>query len=331
VSLPLYSLVVLLGVTDLPEQAARDLEAFVRSGGGVWIIPEGDVSPVRFQMAYEKLLGGFVLGALRQADPVQGVSRDEARVGHPLLLPLLREEWGNLRELHFGQYHAAQELGTARVALRAANGDPLAVLLRQGRGQVFVQLFGTSLEDSSLPRTMAFVPLVQEVASALGPRRDRPRPDTLRAGEVRQIEVPEFRGLRGDVVLSGPQQRSTPLTGEDADEVRVSGLTRAGAYELSHPAKRTERKRWLTVNPVNGASELTPLDEAEQEELFGTSQVLRVPYAEAAGQFTKRHELFAPVVVLLFAVFAVEALVGAWQSRRKSAKPQAAREREVVA
>src|SRR5205814_10665026 len=71
VSLPLYSLVVLLGVTELSEQTGRDLSEFVQSGGGVWIIPEGDVSPVRFQAAYERLLSGFVMGPLKQADPVQ--------------------------------------------------------------------------------------------------------------------------------------------------------------------------------------------------------------------------------------------------------------------
>lgn len=320
VSLPLYSLIVLQGVTELPEQAGRDLLAFVQSGGGVWIIPEGDVSPVRFQAAFEKLLGGFTLGALKQAEPVQAVSRDESRLNHPLLTPLLREEWGSLREVHFDQYHAVQELGTAKLALRAVNGDPLALLIEQGRGRVFVQTFGVSLEASSLPRTIAFVPLVQEVSAVLGPRRDLSRPDTLRAGEMRLVEVPEFRGLRGEVYLWGPVRSSAPLLGAENDEIRVKGLTRAGPYEVHHPLKKTARQRWVTVNPVSAASDLTTLDVTQQAELFGTKNVVRVSGADIDAQFTRNHELLVPLLVLVFVAFAVEAAVGAWQSRRKPAK-----------
>ena len=137
-----------------------------------------------------------------------------------------------------------------------------------------IQQFGTSLEAGSLPRTNAFVPLVQQVASFLGGRREQRQPDVMRVGEVRPVEVPEFRGLKGDVVVSGPQQKRFALTGEGADEVRVEGLERAGAYEVAHPAKKTSRQRWLAVNPVNGASDLQALGEEEQEELFGSVNVL---------------------------------------------------------
>jgi hypothetical protein len=140
----------------------------------------------------------------------------------------------------------------------------------------------------------------------------------MRVGEVLSIDVPEFRGLKGEATILGPEKRRYPLTGSDPDEVRVEGLLRAGAYQVSHPAKRTSRQRWLTVNPVNGASDLKPLDEESQEELFGTRNVLRLPYAEVEGQFSRNHEVFVPIVVLVLLAFAVEALVGAWQSRRKA-------------
>ena len=62
-----------------------------------------------------------------------------------------------------------QAPGTAKVALRAANGDALAAVIPHGRGRVFVQLFHGGLEASSLPRTTAFVPMVQQAAAALAP------------------------------------------------------------------------------------------------------------------------------------------------------------------
>src|SRR5207302_1252852 len=151
----------------------------------------------------------------------------------------------------------------------------------------------------------------------LAPRREQARPDTLRVGETHVVEVPEFRGLKGEAAVEGPERRRYPLTGEDLDEVRVEGLLRAGAYEVTHPARRTGRQRWLTVNPVTGASDLKPLDEETQAELFGTRNMRRLPYAEVEVQFSRNHEVFVPVAVLVLAAFAVEALAGAWQSRRK--------------
>ena len=61
--------------------------------------------------------------------------------------------------------------------LTTTGGEPLAVMVRSERGRVFVQLFGGELDSSSprssgldrgsssLPRTSAFVPLVQQVTT----------------------------------------------------------------------------------------------------------------------------------------------------------------------
>ena len=52
VSLPLYSLIVLYGVTELPEQSLKDLTVFVKNGGGIWFVPDREMSPLRFNNAY---------------------------------------------------------------------------------------------------------------------------------------------------------------------------------------------------------------------------------------------------------------------------------------
>ena len=84
-------------------------------------------------------------------------------------MPLLREEWGSTRDIVLQPLSRGPGPGNTEVALRTANGDPLAVMLPQKRGRVLVQLFGAGLESSSLPRTSAFVPLVQQVAAGLQP------------------------------------------------------------------------------------------------------------------------------------------------------------------
>ncbi len=318
VSLPLYSLIVLYGVTELPEQSLKDLAVFVKNGGGLWLIPDHEMSPLRFNNAYGSLLQGFEIGQLKESEQTQGINRSESQLAHPLLLPLVREEWGSLREVFVNHYFGVENGGAGKVALRAENGDPLAVVIRQDRGQVLVQLFDDELESSTLPRTTAFVPLVQHVVAMLGERGEPTSTDTVRVGDVLRMRLPEFRNLKGDAQLAGPETRSFALTGPEGDEIRVEGLLTAGDYEVSHPAKKSGRKRYLTVNPVRGESDLSPLSTPEQESIFGAGNVARLKYAELAGQFSRRHEIVGTLGALVLLAFIAEALCGAWQSRRSA-------------
>jgi hypothetical protein len=317
VSLPIYSLIILQGVVDLPEQAGRDLLAFVRNGGAVWIIPERDVSPLRFNEALRPLLAGLEIGQLKLPDPVQGIDHSEAAIGHPLFVPLLREEWGRLADLTFSQYFGLHNPASATVALRATGGDPLFVVLRQERGLVLLQLFPGGLDASTLPRTPAYVPMVQQAVALAAGRVQPNRPDVMRVGEVHRLDVPEFRSLKGEVRLVQEGAAKQTLRGGETGEVRVGDLTRAGSYKVVHTARPSDRPRWLAVNPVLGASDLTALTEADQEKLFGSHRVVRLPYAEVGAQFQRRHEMLPWLLVLVAVAFAVEALVGAWQSRRR--------------
>jgi hypothetical protein len=130
------------------------------------------------------------------------------------------------------------------------------------------------------------------------------------------MRLPEFRNLSGEVQVAGPETRSFAMSGPDGDEIRVEGLLKAGEYEISHPAKKSGRKRFMTVNAVSGESDLSPLSEAEQESIFGAGNVARVKYADLAGQFSQRHEIAGTLGALVLLAFVLEAFVGAWQSRR---------------
>jgi len=251
---------------------------------------------------------------------LQSLARGESQVAHPLLLPLLREEWGSVGDIYFSEYFGLESLGSAQVALRTAGGDPLMAVIPVDRGHVFVQLFDCDLESSSLPRSTAFVPLVQQVATTFSQRGEVEPPETLRVGEVLRMRLPDLRNLKdkGNVQAIGPQRPSPEfaLGGPAGDEIRVEGLLRAGAYHVEHPEKQSGRRRWLTVNPVLGESELAALGETEQAEVFGEANAARLPYAELADQFSRRHEITWQIAVLVMLAFAVEALWGAWQSRR---------------
>jgi hypothetical protein len=325
-ALPVYSTLIFYGGGDVSEQSARDLAAYLDNGGIVWIVPERDQSPAKWNRNFGGIVKGFGIGGLKQADPPQSTSGDEAGLAHPLLLPLLREEWGNSRDLTFSEYYGVETPGSAQAALRARNGDWLAAVVRHGRGAVIVQLWSGELEAASLPRTAAFVPFVQRIAVDVGGGASDSRPDLLRVGEVLDLSVPEFRRLTGELRVSGPETRAFGLGGQDGDQVRLEGFQKAGSYEVSHPLKKTGRERWVGVNAVSEGSDLTALGEEEQARVLGLRNVQRIPYKALSARISRNHEIRGIVAVLLTLAFAVEALAGAWQSRRGARRDEQPRE-----
>jgi hypothetical protein len=318
VSLPLYSLIVLYGVVDLPEQSYKDLRSFAAAGGLVWIIAKADASPVRFNERFASLLSGLSIGQVSESEneSPRSLSIVESDVGDPLLLPLLRDEWGPAGEVFLYRYVRLETPGTSRPLLKAANGDVLMALVQLDRGHVLVQAFDCDLTSSSLPRTAAFVPVVQRVVHGLTDQERAGRPDMLRVSQTARIRLPEFRSLQGDVLLTGPEQRTLTMVGPDRDEVRLTDLRLAGGYTLTHAARPTGRQRRVAVNPTAGESELTPLSAAELAQLYGAEHASLVPFEQLASHFRNGHEWIWPLVWLVLGALVLESLAGAWQSRR---------------
>jgi hypothetical protein len=79
----------------------------------------------------------------------------------------------------------------------------------------------------------------------------------------------------------------------------------------------------MTVNPVRGESDLSPLSVEEQEQIFGAGNVARLKYEDLAGQFSHRYEIAGLLGTLVLLAFIAEALLGAWQSRRGAKRDQA--------
>lgn len=314
--LALCSTVVLYGVGELSEKSVNDLASFVRNGGGLVLIPERQLGPRQFNECFAPVLGGLQLGGLHEpADPMS-IDTREAGLGAELYLPLLRGEWGDVKSIRFNTYFRLLGSGDAACALRAANGDWLSAVVALGRGRVCVQMFSHSLADSSLPRTTAFVPMVQELIAHVSGDEAATAADLMRVGDVRYVGVPEFRNFEGPVQLVGPEEREITAGGDRAN-IRVAGLQRAGHYKITHPARKSARQRWLCVNPVLSESDLTPLSEAELAGMFGRDRFHRVGFDELGGHFARQQELFPVLLWLVFAAFGIEALLGAWQARRQ--------------
>jgi len=67
------------------------------------------------------------------------------------------------------------------------------------------------------------------------------------------------------------------------------------------------------------------MEGADQAIVLGLRNVDRVPYKVLAGQISRSHEINGFVAVLLAIAFAVEAMAGAWQSRRGARRDEPSR------
>lgn len=351
VTLSMYSTVIVYGLSDLPDKLVKDLAAYVNNGGGLMLIPDRTVSPGQFNECYAPLLAGLQLGGLKELPEPAYVQAGEAAVASQLLAPLLRQEWADLDEIHFSAYFGLQTPGAAACSLRAANGDVLAGTYELGRGRVYVQTFSCDVADSSLQRSPAFVPLVQEILSYLGGRKETLATDVIRANEMYRMHLDELRQLTGEVMLTagasaGPQAASAPagagsaaaasqpasapapaearykfdLLGPEPGWAKVENISRAGNYRVSHPGKKGMQPRWLAVNPVVQESDLAALSEQDQKQVFGDRNVSRVPYQKLGEQFSYRSELFGVLIWVLVALFVIEALGGTWGALHRGAK-----------
>lgn len=316
VTLSMYSAIVIYGVSDLPgTQSLQDLRSYLENGGGVYFILDRSVSPVRFNETFGPLLSGFQLGAFKEPQQPLFLDNSETGLGSTMFLPLLRGEWGPTDEIYFHSYFDVQNRGQSKAVFRGRNGDWLGAFTGLGRGQVLVQLFGSDIWDSSLPRTTAFVPLVQETIAILASDFGELSTDTMHVGDVFYMQLPEYRGLGKEIEVNGVTKHAFPIT-DSGQNVKIDSIYSAGSYQITHPKKKTARKRWLAVNHAKGESDLAPLTDEEIKQLFGTTNVHQLEYWELARQFERRSELFTLMMILVLIALTGESLAGAWQSRK---------------
>jgi len=316
-SLSLYTTIVLYGVDQLPgEKSLSDLDSYVRGGGGLYIIPDADNSPVKFNETFSPLLGGLEIGVVKEPESALFLSKNEAAVSSPVLLPLMREEWGSPDDITVSRYFGIRSKGTASCVLRAANDDWLGAEMPLDKGRVFLQLFSCDIRDTGMPRSQAFVPMVRAVLDYVAGARDSLRPDIMRAGDTWYTDFLQFRGLGGDISVDGPGKHMFPMT-PDGTGVKIHDIFIAGNYSVTHPAKRTGRRRWLAVNPVKGESELNEISEEELSTKLGAGNVSRMAYEEVVNRFSKTREILPWMLMVVFVALIVESVAGAWQSRKR--------------
>lgn len=320
-ALSMYSLVVVYGLHELGSpEVINDLADYVRQGGGLYIIPDANIISSEFNKAFKPLLAGFELGDLREPSPAAALDTNEKSVEDPLLLGLIRGEWGTPNDIMFKRYFSTLATGDTRAALKTRDGDVLLALAQMGKGLVCLQTHSWNVEDTSLPRSLAFVSVVHAIidrlsaAGTLAPER----PDHIRAGDFHRMELPQFRGLGGTVDLKGPRTYSFDMEPEAA-HVSVKDIYVAGAYRATHEGKYAARDRWLAVNRSTTESDLTVTSAEQLTALCGGLDGVAMPSDQLASLFKPGRELYALLMVLVFLALAAETLGSVFWGRKKEA------------
>ncbi len=316
-ALSMYSMIVIYGLHELAPEVVQDLAAYVRQGGGLYIIPDTTVRPGSFNRTFEPLLGGIEIGDLREPKIAANLSTDEKPIDDPVFLGLMRGEWGTVSDLSFVRYFELKQ-GKARAALRTRDGDVLLAIASVGKGRVCVQAHSWNVQDTSFPRNLSFVSAVHAIINCLSvsDAESVGAPDRIRAGAFYRMHLPQFRGLGGQVIFEGPRRYAFDLGSEDT-YVTVKDIYVAGAYRATHPGRSAARDRWLVVNGSLEESDPSFMSAEQLSELCGGRPGVAATSGQIAGLFSPRRELTRIFLALVFAALLLETAGSLIFRRRK--------------
>ena len=317
-ALSMYSVVVLYGSLQLEAEVIQDLVGYVRQGGGLYVIPDAKVISSTFNRDFAPLLSGFQLGELQEPKIAAALDGNEKNLADPLLLGLVRGEWGTVNDIRFARYFATMAKGNAKAVLKTRDGGILLAIAEMGKGRVCIQTHSWNVEDTSLPRSLSFVGVAHAIVDRLSIQdadaEGSDRPDHIRAGDFYRLALPQFRGLGGEVALEGPRAYAFKLSPEDA-HVMVKDMYIAGAYRATHPGKPAARDRWLAVNPSTEESESAIMSAEQLASLCGVGTIT-APSDRVDALFRPSRELFPFFLVLVFVALVAET-AGSLLPRRK--------------
>ncbi|MGI9430419.1 MAG: BatA domain-containing protein [Bythopirellula sp.] len=237
-----YRAIVFLSLSELSEEAHDSVQAFVRSGGGLWIALGDMVDSKSFNRFWYDDGGGISPIALEALVSVQDTNTPPGSIHPPQRDHPATEQLANTTQLDIDQarltdywqlVHRGNADRNAWVILEAGDGSPLVVENLVGEGRVLIQAFPLGLEWSNLPRLKSYVVMIQDWLDYLtAPAMAR---YNLEPGNA--ISTPVPAGAEVDTAkLVNPAGNEIALANAGSDEnglVRYSQTQLPGLYRLS--------------------------------------------------------------------------------------------------
>ena len=293
-----YAFVVLSDVAGLPGGLARDLRAYVESGGAAWIAL-GPASAARGELG---LVGGPLESNGHDLPAFRTVGELDAT--HPCL-----EAQGRWEGVKFYRVIAADP-GNGRVLARLSDGTPLLWEQAMGAGRVLV--FASTFDNiaNDLPLHGVFVPFVERTAAYLAGLDEAP--GSLVVDAVLPLRAAGARGVAAEVI--GPGGERLLSLGEATASGSVT-LRRAGFYEVRRAGGRNIV---LAANP-----------DARESDLRRASQDLLAAWGNSggsaqAGALAQGERVRKGLWRVLLLVALAAALMESWVAGRYFSRPSEA-------
>jgi len=255
-----YSVVFLCDAGPLPPAVASALDDFVKTGGGLVVMP-GEATPAAVY-ATDPWIGLLPAGLGLPLEPVDGAFAP-GPYDHALLTPWNDPAAGTLGAIRAARVFPLLETPgrAAATLLRLADGSPFIVAQDYERGRVVLFAAPPVPAWTNLPLHPAFVPLVHRLYSTTA--RTTATELNLAPGQPFQAVVP-IGQLNKDIYQRGPARDARPiavgrveLVGNQA-MVRIKDTAAAGAHAVY--IGQTEQPDLLfAVQPPDGESDLRAL------------------------------------------------------------------------
>jgi hypothetical protein len=336
-----YDLIVLANVKLVSERRAKDLEAFVESGGGLMMFTGDRVSADRFNAAFWK--DGKGLSPAKLGQPI-GEVRDRETGFDLVPADVERPPYDyfkdrRVRAMLLGapiyRFHDASvdpEDPTVRVLARvqsraaALDGPKPAIVERAfGAGRALLFLTSADRDWNDLPVFPVFVPLVKEPAYH-AVRRAAERENLLVGdGWRRELDRP----IREALVSRGAKQvqalRPVPTAGKETFEIRLDALDKAGFYRLDYAeagdsGRAPEPPTILAVNVDPGESDLRRVSAAALASAFPEGSLSVVESIEdggAAADSGSNEDLWRLLLWVVGGLMLAETFLSQWFGRAR--------------
>ncbi len=293
-----HDVIFLAGVVDLPQALAERLVEFVHQGGGLFVSPGDEGGKLEL---IESILPAKVRSVRqvprRRSRPfrVAAISR-----AHPVFQPFGSGPTG-LEDTEV-RAHLLVEIEPSAdqsTLIELANGLPLLLEQRVGRGRVMLLTTTIDRDWTDLPIRPGYLPLVQRAARHLAGRLDDREPRRSQVGDSVRIEV--SKGMQR-LLVRGPREQDTVYhAGELADRSAIDfqAINEPGHYQV-----------WAEIPGIGGLRELPALgfvaetDASESDTsrvISAAGQVDSASLAPIEGHLpTWPYLLVAAVLLLLF-------------------------------
>ncbi|MGV3486242.1 MAG: BatA domain-containing protein [Planctomycetaceae bacterium] len=213
-------IVVLADVAALRSESIRWLQTFVERDGGTLVVFAGPSTEPQWLDEHlltsdlKPLLPMRFEGTKTVSAGQVGAKIDETRFTFPPLASFAREAKGTLGPVEVSSYLMMQprpDQSPPNVIMRLENGDPLIAVSEVGNGRVMQVATTANDRWTSLPRRLAFVPLMQRLFMHLATGESRANTPT--AGEPIVIDM---KSVVDDPVVDDPAEKDTNKANESS-------------------------------------------------------------------------------------------------------------------